>query len=51
MPALNVNGVDIAYRLRGSGPLPVLAAGASYPGATWPPAFLAAATASLPGPR
>ncbi len=38
--AIDVGGLPIAYRLRGSGVPLVLVAGTGYPGATWPDAFV-----------
>src|SRR5712691_918895 len=38
---LPVNGHPIAYELRGAGLPLVLVAGTGYPGATWPPEFIA----------
>jgi pimeloyl-ACP methyl ester carboxylesterase len=37
---IDVGGLPIAYRLRGSGVPLVLIAGTGYPGATWPDAFV-----------
>src|SRR5581483_11570851 len=39
--ALEANGHRIAYELRGTGVPLVLVAGTGYPGATWPPEFVA----------
>ena len=40
-PTLEVNGHRVAYELRGTGVPLVLIAGTGYPGATWPPEFVA----------
>ncbi|TNC25338.1 alpha/beta fold hydrolase [Amycolatopsis alkalitolerans] len=40
MPKVRVNGVDLSYEVRGSGPPVVLVAGTGYPGASWPARFL-----------
>lgn len=40
MPLIDIGGLEMAYRLEGTGTPLVLVAGTGYPGATWAPALL-----------